>query len=76
MHMKLLTQILPDPPPADPMPLASAWLAEAWQLRAQPNPDAMVLATCDAEGRPSARVVLCKEIVAAQGYLLFYTNYR
>lgn len=73
--MKLLTQILPDPPPADPMPLAGAWLADAWQLRPQPNPDAMVLATCDAAGRPSARVVLCKTIVAPPGYVLFYTNY-
>lgn len=58
------------------MPLAVAWLAEAWQRRTQPNPDAMVLATCDARGRPSARVVLCKQIVAQPGYLLFYTNYR
>jgi pyridoxamine 5'-phosphate oxidase len=74
--MKLLTQTLPDPPPADPLPLAAAWLEEAWKLKPQPNPDAMVLATCDAQGRPSARVVLCKEIVAAPGYLLFYTNYR
>ncbi len=73
--MKLLTQTLPDPPPADPMPLAAAWLAEAWQLRPQPNPDAMVLATCDAAGRPSARVVLCKAILASPGYALFYTNY-
>ncbi len=73
--MKLLSQTLPDPPPADPMPLAAAWLAEAWQLRPQPNPDAMVLATCDAAGRLSARVVLCKTIVASPGYALFYTNY-
>lgn len=74
--MKLPAQVLPDPLPADPMPLAEAWLAEAWERRVQPNPDAMVLATCDSEGRPSARIVLCKRIVASPGYLLFYTNYR
>src|SRR5581483_3538055 len=32
-------------------------------------------ATVDPEGRPSARVVLCKEIVPQPGYLVFYTNY-
>lgn len=74
--MKLPADTLPDPLPGDPMPLAETWLAEAWAQRAQPNPDAMVLATCDTDGRPSARVVLCKRIVSAPGYLLFYTNYR
>jgi pyridoxamine 5'-phosphate oxidase len=75
-RMKLPAQLLPDPLPDDPMPLAEAWLAEAWERRVQPNPDAMVLATCTAGGGPSARVVLCKRIVASPGYLLFYTNYR
>src|SRR5262245_24401106 len=74
--MKLPAQLLPDPLPDDPMPLAADWLAEAWQQRTQPNPDAMVLATSDTDGRPSARVVLCKRIVTTPGYLLFYTNYR
>jgi pyridoxamine 5'-phosphate oxidase len=68
--------LLPDRLPADPMPIAAAWLAEAWRLRVQPNPDAMVLATVDGQGRPSARVVLCKEIIADPGYLVFYTNYN
>ena len=27
------------------------------------------------DGRPSARVVLCKEIVPQPGYVVFYTNY-
>ena len=36
----------------------------------------MVLATVDAHGRPSARVVLCKEINTLQGFIVFYTNYR
>ena len=58
------------------MPLADAWLQEAWDRKAQRNPNSMVLATADADGRPSARVVLCKEIVADPGYLVFYTNYE
>ena len=36
----------------------------------------MVLATVDSQGHPSARVVLCKEIAAQPGTVLFYTNYR
>ena len=36
----------------------------------------MSLATTDADGRPSVRVVLCKEIVVDPGYLVFYTNYQ
>lgn len=50
-------------------------MAEARRQRLQPNPDAMVLATCDPAGRPSARVVLCKQVVPVPGYLVFYTNY-
>jgi pyridoxamine 5'-phosphate oxidase len=56
--------------------MASQWLAQAQADRAQPNPDAMVLATVDGRGHPSARVVLCKEIAAVPGYITFYTNYR
>ncbi len=73
--MSTSRQFLPDPLPEDPMTTAAAWLAEAWEQRVQPNPDAMVLATVDSSAQPSARVVLCKEIVANPGYLLFYTNY-
>jgi pyridoxamine 5'-phosphate oxidase len=36
----------------------------------------MVLATVDSRGYPSARVVLCKQITAQPGAILFYTNYR
>jgi pyridoxamine 5'-phosphate oxidase len=35
----------------------------------------MVLATSTPEGKPSARVVLLREIVPAAGYVQFYTNY-
>ncbi len=73
--MSLLADMLPTTLPADPMPIAKAWLAQAWSLREQPNPNAMTLATVDAAGRPSARIVLCKEIVSEPGYVAFFTNY-
>ncbi len=69
------TELLPDPLPSEPLIVLSQWMAESWQQRLQPNPNAMILATSDPDGRPSARVVLCKEIAAKPGYLVFYTNY-
>jgi pyridoxamine 5'-phosphate oxidase len=69
------TELLPDPLPAEPLVVASRWLAESWKLRQQPNPNSMVVATVDSDGQPSARVVLCKDIVPQPGYLVFYTNY-
>jgi pyridoxamine 5'-phosphate oxidase len=69
------TELLPDPLPADPLAIASEWLAQAWAARSQPNPNSMVLATCSGDGHPSARVVLCKDIVPRPGYIVFYTNY-
>ena len=74
--MKPIFQTLPDTLPADPMSLAETWLQQAWDEQAQPNPNAMVLATANSQGQPSARVVLCKEIVPAPGYVVFYTNYH
>jgi pyridoxamine 5'-phosphate oxidase len=70
------TETLPDPLPANPLVLAAQWLAQARLDASQPNPNAMVLATVDARGYPSARVVLCKEIAAQPGFILFYTNYH
>jgi pyridoxamine 5'-phosphate oxidase len=70
------TELLPEPLPAEPLTLVSRWLADAWAARRQPNANAMVLATSTPDGRPSARVVLCKDIVPAPGYVVFYTNYR
>lgn len=67
-------QTLPDPLPAEPMSLLSTWFKDAMQRRDQPNPDAMVLATVEG-GRPSARVVLCKQIEADTGSVRFVTNY-
>lgn len=68
--------MLPDPLPANPLAVAAEWLAQAQADAAQPNPNAMVLATVDDRSYPSARVVLCKEINAQPGFILFYTNYR
>jgi pyridoxamine 5'-phosphate oxidase len=73
--MELYNDLLPDPLPSEPMALASAWLATARAARQQPNPDAMVLATATAGGRPSARIVLCKEFDVEQGRVSFVTNF-
>ncbi len=55
----------------DPYALFAAWMADA--EAAEPNdPNAMALATADAEGRPSVRMVLLKGW-DARGFV-FYTN--
>lgn len=57
----------------DPLEQFDAWMAEA--IRAQvPEPTAMTLATVNAQGRPSARIVLLKG-VDARGFV-FFTNYE
>jgi pyridoxamine 5'-phosphate oxidase len=66
---------LPELLPADPLPLFQAWFDDAAARDIQPNPNAMTLATIDPDGRPSARIVLCKKIDAAAGFVAFYTNY-
>jgi pyridoxamine 5'-phosphate oxidase len=70
------TETLPDPLPPNPLEVAAQWFEQARQDAAQPNPNAMVLATVDARGYPSARVVLCKTIAPEPGFIVFYTNYR
>jgi pyridoxamine 5'-phosphate oxidase len=67
---------LPDPLPAEPLSLVADWLAQALARRETPNPNAMVLATCGPGSRPSARVVLCKDITPESGTVRFVTNYR
>jgi pyridoxamine 5'-phosphate oxidase len=74
--MSLHQEYLPEPLPAEPLELVATWLAEATRDKVQPNPNAMVLATADQHGQPSARVVLCKEIRPQPGYLSFFTNYE
>jgi pyridoxamine 5'-phosphate oxidase len=57
----------------DPFVIAQNWLAEA--EAAEPNdPNAIALATVDAEGLPNVRMVLLKEIEADA--FVFYTNYE
>lgn len=62
--------------PDDPMHWTDAWLKEATAGAVQRNPNSMTIVSVDAEGQPSARVVLCKQVVPDPGYLVFYTNYR
>jgi pyridoxamine 5'-phosphate oxidase len=69
------SELLPDSLPADPLVVVKGWLEQARAAHSQPNPDSMVLATSSRDGRPSARVVLCKEIVPQPGFVVFYTNY-
>ena len=55
----------------DPIELFKSWFAEA--AKAEPaDPNAVALATADASGRPSVRMVLLKD-VDARGFV-FYTN--
>ena len=68
-------ETLTDPLPENPLKVAAGWLSQAQRDALQPNPHAMVLATVDARGQPSARVVLCKEIDTETGLIHFYTNY-
>ncbi len=74
-----LDRSLPDALPESPFATFKAWYDEAHRLAAQPNPNAMVVATVDPEGdhpQPSARVVLCRGMDLERGYLVFFTNRR
>lgn len=68
-------ELLPEPLPADPLPMFATWFSDARARNVQPNPDAMVVATVGENSAPSARVVLCKRLVADQGFIVFFTNY-
>jgi pyridoxamine 5'-phosphate oxidase len=57
----------------DPIPQIERWLAR-WLEVAPNEPSAVVLATVDREGRPTARNVLLRGL-SAQG-LTFYTSYE
>jgi pyridoxamine 5'-phosphate oxidase len=60
-----------DHPPADPLPLLERCLEDAKAL-ATPNPNAMTLATVDADGAPSARIVLLRGLTREGAR--FFTN--
>jgi len=54
------------------MPLLASWQKEAFaEIR---NAHAMTLATVEPDGRPAARLVLCRGIDTQAGWLVFYTD--
>ncbi len=55
----------------DPFALFATWFAQAREKELN-DPDAMALATVDADGMPDARMVLCKQFDSTG--LVFYTN--
>ena len=57
----------------DPFRQFTRWFEEAVAARV-PEPNAMTLATVSTDGRPTARIVLLKELDALG--LCFYTNYE
>lgn len=57
----------------DPIAQFKVWLEEAIQAE-EAEPTALVLATVNASGKPSARVVLLKD-VSPEGFM-FFTNYE
>ncbi len=67
---------LPRSLPNDPMHWADAWLKEAMAAQVQRNPNSMTIVSVGADDQPSARIVLCKQIIPDPGYLVFYTNYH
>jgi len=63
---------LPEPLPSDPLSLVADWLADA-ASRVR-NSTSMALATVDPDGRPTARMVICRGFDARAGWLVFYTD--
>lgn len=61
-----------DSPPEEPLPLLERWLAAADE-RGVREPRALALATADAEGRPSSRILLLKRVSPA---LVFAGSYE
>lgn len=57
----------------DPIRELQKWIADA-TAAGVPEPSAMTIATASPDGRPSARVVLCRGI--DERGLVFYTNYE
>ena len=57
----------------DPFAIARRWLGEA-EVSEPNDPNAIALATVDAQGMPNARMVLLKEI--EEDAFVFYTNYE
>lgn len=67
---------LPVPPPEDPLIMVEEWFNEAVREAHQRHPNAMTLATVDTASRPSARMILIKELSRIEGYVTFYSHYQ
>jgi pyridoxamine 5'-phosphate oxidase len=67
-----MSEPLPESLPVDPLPLVARWLEEAGQV--MKSATAMALATVDDEGRPGARMVICRGLDVVEGWLVFYTD--
>jgi pyridoxamine 5'-phosphate oxidase len=57
----------------DPLAVFSSWMEEAEKTESS-DPNAMALATVDAEGVPNARMILLKG--SDERGFVFYTNYQ
>lgn len=69
MRTELMARHLPPLPellPETPLPLVEGWLAEARQEMR--NATSMTLATVDPDGRPSARMVICRGFDVEAGW--------
>ncbi len=64
-----------DPLPAEPFPVLAEWLREAFADGRQPSPHAVALATADADGIPSARMVLVQSVEPEDGAVVFFSHY-
>ncbi len=77
-HEYTRARLVRDDAPAEPFALFQRWLQDAIDANVH-EPNAMTLATVDAGGRPSARVVLLKGLdsdpAGEQGFR-FFTNYK
>ena len=61
-----------DKPGPDPVQTLNVWLEAAKEATTLPNPNAMSVATVDADGQPSVRVVLCRGL--DKRGVVFFTN--
>ena len=63
-----------DHPPSDPNVAFKQWFDASKIATTLPNPNAMSVATVDANGQPSVRLVLCRGF-DSKG-IVFFTNYE
>jgi pyridoxamine 5'-phosphate oxidase len=67
---------LPTTLPASGMSMLKEWLGEEVKAQRTANPNAMSVATIDADGTLSNRIVLCRGVDVEVGSITFFTNYR